>query len=274
MCIVITLILMVICCMYIGILWKILQNKSNQFGDILYNSFKKLPSVPIIHLCITTIPERFHSTWFERNLRKLLNTLKGPFKIHYSIPLKSSKGEEYQISNSLQQLAKEDSRIIFYRCKHDYGPITKIRGALDNPDIPEDTPLLICDDDILYKEYFVIFMLNSFIKYPNKIHIYCREPIEGFRGYMATKKKFRKVELNNPPSCFRIDDDVVQLTFPNKDDHVIVPYGYFNIGWCSLDKSNHDFNTPKWTNALKYDNRKPMSKQCKKDFDSKNFLHI
>lgn len=250
---------------------KIRHEKSIQVSK--YNFAKlqtSIKSPPTVYLCITTIPERFHSSWFENNLIRLLKVLKGKFKIHYSIPNISTKGKQYIISKSLKALQQKDPRIIFYRCKQDYGPITKIRGALDNPEIPENAPLLICDDDIAYHEYFVTNILHAFLKDQTKIYAYCYNILEGYKGFMATKKTLRRVETNNPPSCFRIDDDVLQLNF-NKDEIIGVPYGNDRSWYCSFDRNIHDNNTPNWINQLRNDNRKPMSTQCAFDFKSMKY---
>ena len=244
-------------------------NNTELLGQQLSNELN-LKNAPTVYLCITTIPERLNSPWLEKNIRRLLDVIVGDFKIHYSIPYTTHKGVPYTIPQSLLNLKKQDNRFIIYRPTQDYGPITKVRGALDNIDIPENAPLLICDDDIAYKKYFVTFILYKYLQDTSKIYSYCNYPLEGFKGIMGSKQKLRRIEQNNPPSCFRIDDDVFQLTF-DKEEQITVPYGNFNSSWCSLDKNIHDTDTPIWKNALKYDNREPMSKKCAIDFKSKMY---
>ena len=163
-----------------------------------------------IYLTMTTILERLIHPWFYENLKHTLD-LNGDFKIILNIPYKfKSTGEEYIIPQNVLDLQKNN--LIINRVSEDYGPITKLFGALLNDNIPDNAILLVCDDDIHYKTDFVKLIYTKYLKDDSKIYTYCTPTIEGFKGFMFKKSLLKPIlNINRPESCFRIDDNLIQL---------------------------------------------------------------
>ena len=114
---------------------------------------------PNIYLTMTTVPERIINPWFYDNLKNTLN-LNGDYKVLLNIPYKFKKtGEEYIIPDNIKELEKDN--LIINRVYEDYGPLTKLFGALLNNNIPDNSALLICDDDIHYKIDFVNYLYKE-----------------------------------------------------------------------------------------------------------------
>lgn len=232
-------------------------NLSNKISDV------------VVYLCMTTIPERLESIWFYENITHLLTSMNGQFKLHLSIPITSNITKQpYHIPARIQQLAYQyEDKFVIYRTEHDYGPITKILGAVQNSNISKEAPLLVCDDDLVYHADFVTEILQWWSKDPSKLYVYCFKPLEGYKGFMVTKQYTMQLLTSIVPStCYRIDDDFLQHFFKYiKLDVVAVPYKGSTTFSCTFDMNIHDNSTPKWKHALKYDNRKPLQDACKKE---------
>ena len=105
----------------------------------------------VVHVNMTTIPERFSSDWFASNMRRMLTSVRGNFVWWCNIPpVFESTQEPYVVSSKVQDLLDEFPNFRLFKTEKDYGPITKVLGPLYNPDIPDTSALLICDDDIQY----------------------------------------------------------------------------------------------------------------------------
>ena len=229
-----------------------------------------------IYLTMTTIPERLSHPWFYENLVHTLN-LNGNFKIILNIPYEfKSTGEKYIIPQNILDLQKKN--LIINRINEDYGPITKLFGALLNDNISDNDILLVCDDDIHYKKDFVKLIYNEYIKDDSSIYTYCIPTIEGFKGFMFKKSIMKPIlKVIRPKSCFRIDDNLIQLFV--KDNNINVKtvsyygeekkYSDYRKGFCNFDINIHNNHTPKWR-ELKSDNREPLIKKCIKDYYSMN----
>ncbi len=240
-----------------------------QFISKIYSRFNN--SNDNIYITLTTIPERLANLWFYKNLKYLMN-LNGDFKVVLNIPYKWKKtGEEYIIPDNIRKLEKNN--LIINRVDKDYGPITKLFGALLNDNIPDNSCLLICDDDIVYKSDFVISLYNEYIKDDTKIYSSCFADIQGYKGFMV-KKSIIKPILNYkmPESCFRIDDNYMQdiIVKKMKIDIIGVPYNKDNLWTCSMEQ-NETNTHPKWEELVK-DNREPMVKKCIEDINKINKL--
>jgi hypothetical protein len=85
------------------------------------------------YLTLTTIPERLTSTWFHQNLQRLLQ-LDGNFSVQLNVPHKFSKtGEDFMIPKAIASLQSANLRV--YRVETDFGPLTKLFGALLNDEV-------------------------------------------------------------------------------------------------------------------------------------------
>ena len=221
---------------------------------------------PKIYITLTTIPERLSHEWFYNNLKNLIN-LNGDYTVLLNIPYKWKKtGAKYIIPDNIKQLEDGDNLII-NRVDEDYGPITKLLGAILNDKIHDNSCLLICDDDIKYKDNFVVNLYNEYKKDDTKIYTSCYDTIEGYKGFMVKKSIIKPIlNYNRPESCFRIDDDYINEIVRNKLNIKIiaVPYGAANEWSCSFDINVHDNETTNWE-ALKTDNRSIMVDKCIED---------
>jgi len=218
---------------------------------------------------MTTIPERLKHPWFYGNIKYLLS-LGDHYSILISIPYHlKRKNEKYVIPQKLYDLSKNsNNRLILYRIKNDYGPLTKLYGPLLNDDISDNSALLICDDDIHYLPKFVDTIYDEYIKDTSKMYNYCNNSIQGYKGYMVQKRLIKPIlKMKRPKTCFRIDDTFIQLCvkklelttecvkYDNNDDSDL---------YCNMDKDILD-KTPDW-DKLSYDNRDEMYGKCEIDF--------
>lgn len=226
-----------------------------------------------IYVTLTTIPERLVHPWFYKNLKQLMN-LDGSYKVVLNVPYEFKRNNEpYIIPVNVQELEKDN--LIINRVNDDYGPLTKLYGSLLNNNIPDDACLLICDDDIKYKDEFITQIYQEYIKDKNKIYTYCDRFITGFQGYMMKKSIIKPIlQFNRPDSCFRLDDNFIQksaltLNIPIQS----VTYKTDNTWTCTFDKHVHDHETPDW-DELKIDERGegrgPKINRCFNDFDNIN----
>ena len=221
-----------------------------------------------IYLTMTTIPERLIHPWFYKNLKHTLN-LNGNFKILLNIPYKfKSTGEEYIIPQNILDLQKDN--LIINRVNEDYGPITKLFGALLNDNIPDTATLLVCDDDIHYKEDFVKIIYSEYLKDDSKIYTYCNSRIQGYLGYMMKKNLIKTIlKVNRPESCFRIDDNFIENFVKQSNIQIkSVTYNKDNSWTCSFNRNKTDTH-PKWS-ELNYDNREKIIQQCLYDYKNIN----
>ena len=230
-----------------------------------------------IYVTLTTIPERLIHPWFYNNLKHLMN-LNGTYKVLLNVPETfNATGEKYIIPENILELQKDN--LIINRFKEDYGPITKLFGALLNDDISDDSAILVCDDDIHYYEDFVKLIYQEYKQNKAKVYSYCRPTIEGFKGFMFQKSIMKPIlNIKKPESCFRIDDNFIEEFI--RTNYIPIQsvsyygnenkYNDYRKGFCNFDINIHDNHTPRWK-ELKSDNREPMIKQCKKDYHKLNF---
>ena len=215
---------------------------------------------------MTTIPERIINPWFYNNLKNTLN-LNDDYKVLLNIPYKFKKtDEEYIIPDNIKELEKDN--LIINRLDEDYGPITKLFGALLNNNIPDNSALLICDDDIHYKIDFVNYLYKEYVKDDTKIYSSCHDEIQGFKGYMVKKSIIKPIlSVNRPQSCFTVDDDFIsEWVRQNQIDIRVVSYYKDNSWKCSLNIELTDTH-PDWE-ELNKGNKSQMQQKCL--YDMKN----
>jgi len=226
-----------------------------------------------IYVTLTTIPERLVHPWFYENLKNLLD-LNYNYNVVLNIPNNYKKtGEKYIIPKNIIELQKSKNLFI-YRIKEDYGPLTKLIGALLNDNIDDNDALIICDDDIMYYKNFVSYIYKEYTKDTNKLYTYCNTNIAGYKGFIVKKKLIKPIlYFPRPKSCFRIDDNYIEEYIKVANINVkYVPYNN-NTSWkCSFDKAKTDTH-PKW-NELMFDDREPMIKECINDLRKKNLFYL
>ena len=225
-----------------------------------------------IWMCLTTIPERLRNPWFVKNMRNLC-TLNGRYRVLLTIPKTFARtGECYSIPDEIAKMAADPfSKLLINNIDTDYGPITKLFGALSNDSIPDSSLLLICDDDMHYVPNFVVNMSASYGKNPSAIHTYCDHKIEGFKGFMARKSVLKPMmfDLSMPKSCFRIDDDYITLAAQKLSIPVVIVHKSF-YSHCHINFLRTK-TQPDWSRLSVMDSdRRPLRKQCTEDFTRAN----
>ena len=156
---------------------------------------------------------------------------------------------QYVITDKLNSVIKKSNgKIIINRCE-DYGPITKIIPTLNMTSISSRDFIIVCDDDIYYRKKFPKYLIAAAKKDPNSVHSYCNTDIEGFAGYIGTKKILSNIlKYNQPDSCIKLDDNYIEACIKAaniKIKAVEFPNSTGPKSFCSLDKKNTDQH-PSW----------------------------
>jgi hypothetical protein len=219
----------------------------------------------VVHVNMTTIPERFESDWFSTNMRRIMTTMRGNFVWWCNVPPSfGSTGQLYVVSPKVKQLLADFPNFRLFHTEQDWGPITKVLGGLYNPDIKLTDAMLICDDDVQYLPDFVIIAAAHFAKNPARVYTYCGSGIQGFRGYLFQKMMCLALPSNMPISCRRIDDDLLDMYFQGRT--AAITYHGSTEAWCTIDGTDWgDWHTEQHI-ALSRDNRPPMVAACRKDY--------
>jgi hypothetical protein len=215
-----------------------------------------------VYLTMTTLPERVKTDWFRQNLVKnIAAASKNNFAIILNIPKISIKtGKPYFIPTNIKQLVSPF--FIIHYTEKDEGPITKLLPTLRNPLVKSNDIIIVCDDDIVYKENVFEMIYLSVQKHPKSVSAMCNTKIEGFKTFGFTKKTLEPLLLMKiPKSCFRIDDDVIQFFIDTRRIPIVaVPY-LSDTEWdCSIHFEESE-DHPRWE-ELKNDDRTPMQATC------------
>lgn len=203
----------------------------------LYNKRKKINNTES-YVSMTTIPDRLKTNWFYKNLKDILK-YPGKFKLVLNIPQYSLKNVKYEIPDDIKNLENNNSNFIINRVDKDEGPITKLLPSLRNPNISDDSTIIVIDDDVFYKKYIFNILSKAVNKYNDSVCIMCDGHIliEGFKGF-AFKKKLLKplLDFNIPESCKKIDDDVITI-FVHHNNIPIKSIAYNNEIWSICSKN-------------------------------------
>ena len=201
-----------------------------------------------IYLTLTTRPERVISDHF----RKVFNSLKNqtlPFdKLILNLSIK-------EFSYTIPEYLLQDSSVIVNETDI-CGPCTKLIGSIDI--IPEDTMVIVLDDDIVMKSNFVKSMYDSYIANPEcvsshfiTVHSSFIE-VAGFGGYVFHCKKLKSIKqfyLTMPSICKYIDDTWLSWCIKQLGVNVVETIeknAWFNV----LDIANTDPH-PEWHELYK-----------------------
>ena len=219
----------------------------------------------VVHVNMTTIPERFESDWFAANMRRMMTNMRGKFVWWCNVPPSfGATGRPYVVTEKVKQLMADFGNFKLFHTAQDWGPITKVLGGLYNPDIKLTDCMLICDDDVQYLPDFVQIAAAHYAKDPTRVYTYCGPGVLGFRGYLVQKMMCLALPSNMPSSCCRIDDDLLDMYFQGRT--TAITYHGSKTCICTIDGSDWgDWHTEQHT-ALSRDNRPPMVAACRKDY--------
>ncbi len=126
----------------------------------------------MIYLSLTTIPERLKNV--NKTIDSLIKQSLSPDKIFLNIPKKYNR---FKININDNEIPNFSEKVQITR-SDDYGPGTKLLGSLDK--IPENSLLILVDDDHIYDNYMVETFNKFYEKYPNNAHSFYVHPLGKF----------------------------------------------------------------------------------------------
>ena len=207
----------------------------------------------MLYLSLTTKPERIKSDHFKKVYQSLKDQIhKFDFLI---INLSINYFNYYFIPEYLQ----DDKQVIINKTEI-CGPCTKLIGSFNI--IPNDSTVIVLDDDMIFKDIFISSLFKSHKKNPDKVvtSSSLREryfnDVRGFSGYIfLMTDTIRELEKHYiiMPRCARfIDDTWFGLSFLRLGIDVIE--GDEDDYWNSLFDFNEGWTTP-WNGLCNNTNR-------------------
>ncbi len=142
-------------------------------GIFMNEKMTKIDDDDTWFISLTTIPRRIHTTLpvAIASIKRVIASSNVRVKIIISVPIQYTKWQEESKCIVMPAAIANDTDIIVYRCTRDYGPATKLFGAIEYMDANElkhITHVLTVDDDIEYTDpHFLTFFLNAKSRYPN-----------------------------------------------------------------------------------------------------------
>ncbi len=105
---------------------------------------------------------------------------------------------------------QEDSRIVVNWVPEDFGPATKVFGALLCQDISPETIVLVTDDDTEKRPQWAQALLRSVTDHPDGVSTLHPDLVYGGRGFAFIKDIFDVEDVltafHRKPECHRVDD--------------------------------------------------------------------
>lgn len=216
---------------------------------------------PKTYISMTTIPDRMSVKWWEDNLRRNISNLSSNQVIVLNIPSVSLKGVRYVVPDSVKKL--QGQNFVINYCGKDEGPITKLLPSLRNNMIANDSIIIVCDDDIVYKPKTFKFLEKSALENKDKVSLMGEHGgVRGFAGFSFVKNVLKPLaSFKIPDGCVRIDDQMIQWYMDKNNVELMkITYEGDNDGFCGIDKEKTNTH-PEWT-SLKHDDRTPIQKKC------------
>jgi len=174
---------------------KYLKNKYKEARCLGYYRESKNIDLPFkIVFSLTTTPFRIDN--ISPTLNTLVNQTVKPNYILLNLPYKFDRtGEYYKIPSFLNYY----DNVVVNRFDKDYGPITKLVGAIKYIPKDEDTWIIVTDDDNLYLQETIENYLKYILKNNKRAYV-----VSAFNILIDKNNIFD--EINN-----------VKLDYPNKD---------------------------------------------------------
>ena len=215
----------------------------------------------MIYLTLTTLPERLVSHHFKKVYISLKNQKIPFYKLIINLSVK-------QFTYNIPEFLKKDPNVILNETDI-CGPCTKLIGSLDI--IPDNSVVIVMDDDIVMRSNFIEILYKSYLKCPNKvssnfinIHPNFKE-VCGFGGYIFNINKIRNIkELHKtmPDCCIKIDDTWISWCMKKLNLEVVKTIA--KDPWNRvLDIPNTDPH-PDWFELGKHTDRKKLTDEALK----------
>jgi hypothetical protein len=200
---------------------------------------------------------RISNDWFYENIKRTM-LISRDYTVFVNIPDISLKGVKYIVPDNIKKLEKENKlKLKLNYCGKDLGPITKLLPTLSNPDITDDSIIIVCDDDIKYYDYIFSTIHDSVVENPHCISVTCNDRIEGFQAYGFVKNRLKGIlSLDIPTECKTIDDDVIS-SYVYYKEIPIKPLIICNGKGASYNTRDH----PDW-DELRNEDRSKVRKKC------------
>lgn len=212
-----------------------------------------------IYLTMTTLPERLISRHFVKVYLSLKKQRLPFYRLIINLSVKQFK---YKIPNYL----KKDPTVII-NPTNICGPCAKLLGSVNI--IPDDSVVIVLDDDIIVKPNFIGTLYKSYLINPNKVssNTIIERPtfkeVLGFSGYIFNINKLRNIKEfypTMPKCCFKIDDTWISWCIKKLGVEVvksIVPDAWNQV----LNMAKTELH-PKWYELNKHTNRDFLTQQA------------
>lgn len=198
-----------------------------------------------VYVSFTTTPSRIDKT--KNTIDSLLDQTYSS-NIIINIPKLSYKGEPYIIPKWMETYNNK-GKIIINNIDKDYGPGTKLIGALEKITDPEAI-IIYLDDDYSYGKTLIETLVYENLKYPNSVSaintgIAGKYTIASACFGVVVKRKLITDEIFDIPSksCERGDDLWISLHFINKNIDIRTMFSKFYIlyGLLWRTKQGHSY---------------------------------
>src|SRR5579872_2768081 len=168
---------------------------------------------------LTTIPSRLISSGLLEVLKSLHSQTKKPDAIYLGLPFTSIKlGKPYPPPPSE---VRRYCKIV--KVRTDYGPITKIMGAILYENNP-DTIIITCDDDTIYPPTLLQDLYEKCVKYPKAAICSSGMIIGQFPGYFSLVYNQTGTNNLNPFLYW-------QLPLSNNPTPVDIVFGFSGVAY-------------------------------------------
>jgi hypothetical protein len=173
-----------------------------------------------IVLTLTTRPERLISAHFEKVYNSLKNQTISFKKLIINLSIK-------EFTYTIPDYLVKDNNVILHETDI-CGPCTKLIGSIDI--IPENTIVIVLDDDIVMRNNFIESLYDSYVINPNKVSshfINVRKQfteVAGFAGYIFNIDNLKNIKQfynTMPECCIKIDDTWISYCIKKLNIEVI-----------------------------------------------------
>jgi hypothetical protein len=166
-----------------------------------------------VYVSLTTIPSRIGKV--ARSIESLMAQTHKPVRIFLCVP------ETYRRFGPAPSIPEELHRfgetLQIVRCADDYGPGTKLLGALDLVPRGPATLLVLADDDVRYGDYMLEAFVAAFRRHPERSHSFRASTYrgvvvgEGHDGFALPTSRLDGVReffesVRDDPHVFLVDD--------------------------------------------------------------------